>query len=248
MPAININSDALKGYTERLEQHRRSSLPLAVRQTLNSAALDVKRVTMIHESDRNFKKRKPSFFRATSRAQLAKGFDIGSMQSIVGFVAPGNTKESGHATRDLEQQEEGGDIDKRAFIATSQARTGADNVKDAYRMAAIKNDIWNSGNPNVVGSDKEKFIISALYAKAYGGYVLGNQKFKNGNKHLYKILSIIKVGGQTHVNTELIYNVKRGRKAHVKSTHFMRNASDETAGKMNDFFVKHATVILNKKK
>ncbi|MBX2906172.1 MAG: hypothetical protein KF744_09050 [Taibaiella sp.] len=241
---IDINSDAVVAQTARLERIR-GGLGRAVKRTLNSAALDVKQRTMIEESDKEFEKRKPTFWRARSRVEFAAGSQVDHMRSTVGFVAGTGDKESGHATEDLEQQEHGGAIDKRAFIASDRARTGRGNVRDELTLARIKHSIWDSKNGNVRGkSDKEKFIISALYAKAYGGYVLGNQ-FKNGNRHLYKVLSVIRVGGNTHVSTQMIYNVQGGRKAKVEATHFMEHASERTAEKMEGMFYREAQRQIN---
>lgn len=249
MPAININSDAIVVFAAKLERIRKSALPVAIRRTVNSAALDVKTVTMPDESDRDFHKRKPTFFRATSKVDMARGLNIDSMAAIVGFVAPDNAKESGHATQDLEQQEHGGDIDKRAYIATDQGRTGKGNVKADLMLSKIKNLIFDSKNTNIKAkNNKERFIIAALYAKTYGGYVIGNQTYKNGNRHLYKVSSVIRAGGNTHVATELIYNVKGGRKAHVKATHFMRKASELSGKKMEKMFIDYATQEINKVK
>jgi hypothetical protein len=245
MPVLHIDTTTSMIYAKKLEQLRRSALPSAIRNTLNAAALDVKTNTMISESDTAFKKRKPTFFRATSRTEFATGFEITAMRSVVGFVAPDNIKESGHATRDLEQQEHGGDIDKRAFIATDKGRTGKGNVKAALTMHAIKGKIVNASENAAGHNDKQKFVLSAIHA-GKGGFVIGTGKNGQGNKALLKIMSIKRKGADTVVNSQEVYSVKAHRHAHVGATHFMEKASDESAKKMNDIFIKQAQFQINK--
>ncbi len=83
---------------------------MAIRQTLNDAAYDVKLRTMPQTSDASFIKRKPTFWKAKSRVEGAKGFDVNTMQSTVGFLE-GN--KHSQAVRDLDEQEHGGRIDDR---------------------------------------------------------------------------------------------------------------------------------------
>ena len=238
MPAFRITNNEISQYTAALYDLHRSGIPVAVRATLNRAAFDVKQNTMPHETDMAFIKRKPTFFKATSSVNPASGLQTGSMRSEVGFIAPGNVKESGHATKDLEEQEEGGDIDKRAFIATKQSRSARGNVKDAFTMAKIKRLIINSRNARGK-TDGEQFIKSAIYA-GVGGFVIGTNTNAAGNRALLRIQSVKRVGSDTVVKTKQVYSVKGKRKAHVKATHFMATAADESAGKMNGYFIEEA--------
>lgn len=258
MPVFNINTDAVVILTNKLELSRKSAIPSAVRNTLNETALDVKMVTMPAESDRVFHKRKPTFFNATSRTEFARGFSLPQMAAVVGFVAPPNVKESGHATKDLQDQEYGGDIDKRAFIATDKGRTGHGNVKDALTMKMIKSHIVDAKKENGK-NDAERFVRSALKVgyggNGVGGYVIGTGKNGRGNRALLKIISIhrAKAGeragvksGNMVINAVPIYTVKANRKAHVQATHFMQRASEQSAKKMNEIFTRQAEFQLNK--
>jgi len=265
VPVINIDSSAIVAHAAKLERLRKSALPVAIRQTLNAAALYVKQVSMPDESSRAFHKRKPTFFGATSSVDFAKGLEISGMRSTVGFIAPGNAKESGHATRDLEQQEHGGDIDKRAFIATDKGRTGKGNVKDALTMAKIKPHIIDASK-EYGKNDQERFIKAAIKAgvsSVSGQYVIGTGKNSRGNRALLKIISLHKSDrgqergkygedkqqqwkGGMIVKSEEVYSVHAHRKAHVAATGFMHKASDTAAKEMNRIFIEKANIQLSK--
>ncbi len=247
MLSLNINSNAVVVAAAKLQRMGKSAFPVAVRRTLNDTALDVKRTTMIAESDRAFKKRKPTFFQATSRVEFAKGLEVGNMKAVVGFVAPANAKESGHATKDLEEQEHGGAIDKRAFIATRQGRTARGNVRDAFTMSKIKRSIVNPGDagPKNNRSKKQEFVKSAVHA-GVGGFILGS-KLANGKRMLLRINSLSRNANKdTVVKYSKIYDVLGKRKAHVKATHFMERAAATSTGKMEGYFLKNFNLAVSK--
>ena len=254
---LNVNTSAAQAYANLLQQMGKSALPVAVRQTLNAAALDVKRVTMPEQSDKAFHKRKPSFFGATSSVDFATGLSMSSMRSEVGFVAPAGIKESGHATKDLQQQEHGGAIDKRAFIATSGGRTGRGNVKSGLTMKMIKPFIRDSKKE--YGKNNGEQFIKAAVKEGVGGFIIGTDKNHSG-RALLQIKSIRRLkgnegrrkrsrygdeekgayGGNMIVQTKEIYTVKGHRKAHVQATHFMAKASEDSAKKMPRIFAEYA--------
>jgi len=255
MPVININTDASVVYAAKLERISRAALPVAIRRTLNATAMDVKKVTMPDEVSKTFISRKRTFWSATSRVEYAQGLDINAMKSIAGFMAPEGKKESGHATKDLEEQEEGGAIDKRAFIATDAGRTALGNVRDALTMARIKRQIFDANNSNLHGAknSKEAFILSAIYA-GKGGFVIGTDKNNEGSRALMRIASVHRVlpgenrgvrAGNTVVNSKEVYSVHGKRKAHVKATHFMKKASEASGAKMERIFAEQAERAIN---
>lgn len=237
MPTLDINSDAIVAHTARLERISRSALPVTVRQTLSSAAFDVKQVTMPATSAK-FTHRSPTFFKSNSKVAPAKGFDISTMQSTVGFIpSTSGSKEAGGATEDLQEQDTGGNIAHRAFIPLKSARSGGNwnkNVKAALRMAAIKSKIIDS-NKSTANNDAGKFYSSAKFAGA-GGFVIGNKVSRHGNRLLWLIKS---VGGGKFKGVP-IYSVKGHRNVHIKPTLFMRKASITSAEKMNKYFIINA--------
>ena len=138
MASVNINTDALVSFTNRLEKMRKYDLPVVINQTLNDAAYDVKSVTMPQLVSSEFDQRNKTFFKSTSQYERSKGFNINSQRSIVGFK--GKDTKAG-AVRDLEQQERGGSIPQRDFIALNPARTSKSfnkNVKAKNRISNIQ--------------------------------------------------------------------------------------------------------------
>lgn len=227
---LNINSDAVVKHTNTLEKMHRSSLPNAIRGTLNGAALDVKQNSMPRSAASQFTQRAPNFFKANSRIEFAKGWDVDSMRSTVGFIGKSSNK-SDQAVDDLEEQEYGGTIKHRAFVPMDTARAGGNEtkVRPSNRIGKIKNVV--NSNTMAGKGPKAAFILAAKKA-GRGGFVLGNTP----SKTLYKIQSIT---GSTIKKTPL-YSYSRGRNVRVSQTGFMRTASIESANKMDRIFAREA--------
>jgi hypothetical protein len=236
---LNVNTDATVILTNKLEKLHKSAFPIAVRSTLNSAAFDMKKDTILSSAKSNFTQRKPSFFKANSRVETAKGFDVTSMSSSVGFT--GNSQ----AVDDLEKQEHGGEINKRTFIpfggkgGANPARSGnsySKNIKPNARLKSMK--IIDSKKASGK-SDKEKFIKSVIHA-GVGGFVLGNT-----NNILWRVNSI-KGFKKGELKLTPLYTFEKGRKVDVKATNFMKEATENTSQKMDNFYTKNAQVQFDK--
>lgn len=239
---LNINSDALVKHTARLERIGKAAMPVAVRTSLNSTAFDVKTNTMPAMAKRTFEERKPTFFKANSKVETAKGLDIENMQATVGFKPKTGTDKS---VDDLEQQEHGGNIGGRSFIPLAAARTGNSwnkNVRSNLRISDVKKKIVDVEDAKG-RSDKEKYIKSALHA-GKGGFVLSTGR--SGVRSLMHIRSIVRKGKSTIVKSKAIFSVKAGRKVQPPATHFMERSSLQSAGKMEHFFIKEAEKQINK--
>lgn len=192
----------------------------------------------------NFVQRKATFFKANSRVETAKGLDMGSMKATVGFIPKSGTDKS---VDDLEQQEHGGAIGGRAFIPLAEARTSGSwnkTVRSNMRISDVKKRIVDS--KDVSGAnDKVKFIKSAIHA-GKGGFVLGNEK--DGERSLVHIRSIVRKGKNTIVKSKTVFNVRGGRKVNPPATHFMEKASLQSAGKLEEIFIKEAERQISKVK
>lgn len=244
---LNIGADAVLKHTVRLERIHRSALPVAVRQSLNRAAFDVKTNTMPKEAKR-FIQRSPTFFRATSKVAPAQGFDIRTMVATVGFMPQSGIKESGSATENLEQQENAGQIEHRAFIPLAAARAGGSWRRRvvAKRTLAYINSRQSVGAQRSIvdalhstSKNKKVRFIRAALAAGKGGFVLGTEK-RNGARKLLAINSIKRVGRNLEINSTAIYNVKAKRKVNVKSTKFMRKASLYSAKSIEKYYGEEA--------
>jgi|SRR5882762_383297 len=226
---FNINTDAAVKFTNTLEKMHRSALPSAIRATLNSAAFDVKQNTMPQQARQDFTNRAPNFFRANSKVSKADGWDVNNMQSVVGFT-PGSGRAVDKAVGELEQQEYGGSIGGRGFIAMDAARggAGAKPVRPGNRLSRIQNLIDSKKFP---GTAKAQFIAAAKKA-GKGGFVLGN----TARGTVWRIDSI----GRSGIKKTAMYSFRKGRTVRVGATHFMQTASLESANKMDDIYAKEA--------
>lgn len=252
---ININSSAVVAFTNKLEQMQRSALPNAIRGTLNRAAFDVKQRTMPLSADRHFEKRSPNFFKANSKVQMATGWNVSEMKAVVGFISH-NLKYNNYAVKELEDQEYGGEIEKRAFIPIDEARSGgnATPVRPGNRLRAIKGTAGSlSSIPDASKfsgrSKKEKFLRAALSSGSYDigshslvgkRYVIGGG-FKTNRKTLYRVNAIDRIGGRMKVKVTPLYSFQEGRAAKIKNdTHFMREASLKSAANMEKYYIAEA--------
>lgn len=245
---ININSMAVAKHTNTLEKLHRSALPNAVRNTLNNAVFDVKTKTMPKSAKEEFTNRSPNFFKSQSRFENAQGFNVSTMKATVGFVEGGLKGENNYAVKDLEEQEEGGIIKGKSFIPLNTARTGGSYnklVKSNSRLTNIQR-IVNARNQQ--GKTKAEKFVKAIIKAGNNGYVLGSEY--KGDNILFKVNSIssnLKTRNLKYKITPL-YDYQKNRKIKTKPTHFMREASLDSAEKMNKFFIKNAEFQIRKLK
>lgn len=237
MPSFtfNINLSEVVKYTNTLEKMHRSALPVAARGTINKAAFHVKQKTMPVSAKKHFIHRKPNFFRANSKVQMAKGFNMKSMKSIVGFTTA-NAGYNHHAVQELQQQEYGGIITNRSFVPLQGARVGNSDqkqVQSGSRLSSIKK-IYNVKNANG-RNRKQQFIKTAVHAGA-GGFVMGGVS----KQMLFKIESIRKIEGRTVINKKALYSYDSGRSVEIEETGFFREASLNSAKLLPQFFQEEA--------
>lgn len=222
---LNINSDAVVTHTNTLEKLHRSALPNAIRSTLNSVAFDVKQNTMPTSASREFVQRAPNFFKANSRVEMAKGWDVDRMKSIVGFIP------KSQAVEDLEQQEYGGTIEARAFIPMDPARAGgpASKIRPSNRLTKIGKVV--NANTMAGNTPQAKFFAAARKA-GKGGFVIDSLP----KKTLWKIESM---QGRV-IKKRALFSYEKGRDVRVDATGFMRSASKESANKIEKIFMREA--------
>lgn len=239
---LDINTKVLEDYSKKLESLSRSALPVAVRESLNDCARDMKMNTLMKTSKDAFINRSPSFFKANSAYERAEGFSIPGMKATAGMTEGALKGDKNHAVKDLEDQEEGGSIDKKSFIPNKQARTGNNPnkmVRANARLKAIKNIIKSSGASGK--NDRQKFIKSVYFA-GKGGFVLDDL---GGKKTLFRVNSLNKTRANKFKLTPL-YSFDKGRSVKVKATHFVSKAGDETHRKIDDYYISRAEKTFEK--
>ena len=229
--AFELNTDEVKKFANKLGSLHRSAYPSAVRATLNGAAFDVKQRSLIVSAKQNFVERSPNFFKANSKVNMASGFDVDNMKSMVGMVS---LKGNNYAVDDLEQQEHGGTITNKSFIAMKPARSGKNtnrNVQKKNRISAINSMVKASKSRG--SNEGQRFIKASIHA-GVGGHVLSEKGI------LWRIDQIMKKDGRTKIKGTPIYSVEKGRDIKVKATHFMETAAVSSSKKMPAIFNKEA--------
>lgn len=229
---INIDTDEVVVFTNKLHAISKSALPQAIRATLNGTAMDVKKNTMPKQASEEFTQRNPNFFKANSRVDFARGNDIRLMESTVGFIA------KDQAVEDLEEQEYGGTIESRSFIPMDTARVGGTNqskLRPSNRISKVKKVV----NSNTMqGATPQSKFRAAVKKAGVGGYVIGN----NASQTLWRIESI----DGSNVKMKPLFSYKKGRTVHVSETKFMRTASMESGEGMNKRFIQEAEKIFDR--
>jgi hypothetical protein len=244
MPSFNVNTNALVAHAARLERINKSALPVAVRQTLNKAAYDVKTNTMLRTSER-FVHRKKTFFQANSRVEQAKGFEVNAMKATVGFAPKPGDKS--HSVEDLQQQEHGGEIRNRSLIALAPARLSGKwerMVRNEAFMNRILGHIVDSDD--MEGNSKQERYTKAAVKAGLGGFVLGNKVTTKGNRIVFLIQGINRFGDRNAILAMPLFAVKKDRLVRPAATHFMQDASLQSAVKMEEYFKSFALAAINK--
>ena len=229
---LDVNTNALNGFSNILKGLHKSAFPSAVRDTLSLAARDVKTKTMPETSD-DFIHRTPTFFKANSKVDFATGYNVNSMSATVGFfenkLINGTTN---YSIKDLEEQEDGGTINMKTFIPTVHARKGKTKkglVKPNFRLNKIREKGLINANKLSGKNERQKYLIAANMA-GVGGFVIYKRM-------LWRINSLRK---KSKVERTPIYSVSKGRNIKVKNTQFMKLASLKTANKMEGYYLGHA--------
>lgn len=237
---LNVNTQAVRNYSKKLEKISRSALPVAIRESLNDSAKDMKTNTLLRSSKDKFINRSLNFFKANSSFDKAEGFNVGSMKATVGMMETGLKGRNNYAVKDLVQQETGGDISNKTLIPTPEARVGNQPnklVRPNARLQQIKNAVKAGRGRGV--SKGQKFVLAAIKAGA-GGFVISSAT--TGKTMLWKITSVfssLKTKG-TVIKAIPLYSVRKGRHVHVKAHHFIEDAGDKTHKKIDDFFIERA--------
>ena len=234
---FNVDTNAVVIHTNKLEKLSKSAFPNAVRGTLNSLAFDVKGNTM-PKSALRFKKRQKNFFKSNSRVNMAKGSNLSSMKSEIGFINKAKTAES--AVEELEQQEHGGKIDEREYIPVKSARSSKNNK----RMVQKRNRLGTIGIKNIVKASKMSArnqggrFVQAVAMAGKGGFVQSKLKGKNTTM-VWRVNSLSRTKGGRFKLTP-VYIVNESKSVKVKATHFMEKATKKTMQSADKFYIKQA--------
>lgn len=223
MTKFDVNSDEAVKFSNNLEKLHQSAFPNAVRGTLSGMAFDVKKDTMPKTSS-EFTNRNKTFFKANSRVLPARGFNVNSMESLVGFIPNNNTKNN-KAVEELEQQEHGGIIKDRELIPLKQARISGKND----RKISTKNRLSKLNARKIKQSTKKTFVKDVNNAGKLG--------YIRTKKSILQITSINK----NKFKFKRIYMINNSKSVRIdKPTSFMERASVISGSKGNEIYIKEA--------
>lgn len=226
-------------FSFKLSRIHKAALPNAVRFSLNDAAKDVKFNTLQKHAKKEFKQKKPSFFKAFSGHQLASGYDISKMKSTAGMIkenpkSPLKNKKS-RASTDIREQQTAGTIERKSYMFSKESRGSKGLVK--------KSAITFLNKKPIVSKNKKTFIFYANQANKTKRPLL----VKKGRKGiLVKVNRVLKRKGFLALTTP-IASYEKDRKIKLRTRHpFVNNAAIESGKKLNNFFIKNAKAQLNR--
>ncbi|MNQ48811.1 hypothetical protein D3C85_626970 [compost metagenome] len=134
MIRLDVNTSAMIGLTNRLNNLHRSAFPSAVRNSLNEVAFDAKK-NVPQIANENFTIRQKNLFNRFTIVDKAKGFNVNNMVSRIGLDGSKQKK----LTDGLATQETGGTIVGRKLIAHDMARTSSSPNKKVKTKNYLKN-------------------------------------------------------------------------------------------------------------
>jgi hypothetical protein len=237
---LNIGSEELVRFTDKLEGMNRKGVPFAIRNTLNTLAFDVKQKTLPDEFTKSFTIRSKGFVRAFSGVSKAGGYRIDKMQAVVGMTSGKRGGAPEQAGLDMKQQQLGGTIGGRTLIPLDTARSSKNNakmVRKVNRIGSIKGayDTRDSRGKN----NRQRFVKTAIYAiKKKGAEAFVKHRRDDGKEILYRI----KKGGSSiktrefNLKVEPLYTIKDGRSVSVKGVPFTKRAANTSMKRIHNIY------------
>lgn len=236
--SFNVNTQASVDLVRKLGEVSRSALPVAIRQTLNQTAFDVKQNSLELSATNNFIRRSPNFFKRFSGVNRATGFNVNSMKAEVGMTDM-NQVTAQTAIAHMNQQETGGGVSGGADYLKG-ARSGNNSRRVGKGNYLSKSNVLH-GPYKRKGTTKSNFIASA-YAALKTGKMM---KFKSASGITFysKVTSMSgfnrgKKRGQVKIVSKLM--IERRNAVSIKATHFAREAAMMSYAKLPEFFTKQA--------
>lgn len=144
---LDVNTDAAIQLTAKLEKLHRSAFPSAVRNTLNDAAFETKKL-IPEKAKQNFTIRQKNLFKVVSLVEKASGFNVNSMSSKIGIDGS-----KGSLSEGLEKQETGGNLKGRKLFAHNMGRVSGSLAKKIKAKNQFKN----------IGSTKKRVAGSKYF-------------------------------------------------------------------------------------
>lgn len=249
--AIDVNTKELVKYSKKLDLISKRALPRVVKNTLNTLAFDVKKRTLIQESEKSFVNRNKTFFKRFSRVKPVQTLQVNSMKAIVGMTDRSNRGPSEQAGRNMVQQQRGGRIGGRTLVPLDTARVGGKHERNVRPMNRVKGLRTVLSTVNAKGDrPKDRFIRGATLAlKRYGRTAVIQHRDERRRTRLYRVTR----GGKDiqtrefNIKVTPLYSVVRGRSVGIKNpVPFTLIAGKRSQRKANRIFIKFARQRINR--
>ena len=242
--SIKVNSAELIKFTNKLEKIGKKAVPIAIQNTLNSMAFDVKGKTLEKEANKAFTRRNKTFFKKFSRVEKATGTNIKTMKATVGMVDASRSGRREQAGADMTPQQKGGVIGGRTLIPHDEARVSGNNKKNVRAKNRVKDIKVNLNTADSRATDiKQRFIQTAITAvERFGDGAIIQHKNEKGKEFIFRVQkggSDIKTR-KFNIKVTPLYSVVDGRVVRVKGKPFTLRAARQSQKKGNEFYKKHA--------
>lgn len=225
---LNIGTDSLVDFTNKLEKLKKHDLPIVVRQTLNNVSFHAKKKEIPKTYAASFKKRVPGFVMWASTVTPAKGLKVKGMESSIGIL-----DKKMKATSNLAIHEVGGDTPDNIF-ETSKSRIGADwnkRVKKKYKLNKGSSPYFG----RKIGGGNKKRIVREAY-KRTNRYT--QKVFMRIENNVYEIK---RKRSENKIDFLHTYVINDGKHHNARKTSFMYNAmSKSVKDKLHKSFIRNA--------
>ena len=161
------------------------------------------------------------------------------MQSKVGITPKGS-----EAANDLTKQEIGGS-EKKPFVYMNPARVSNSNLKVVQKKNYFNKIGMLKGKPNKMRSAKSQYIADAYVALKEGLLMLTNTRSGQILVKVESMRSNVK-SMKMFIKTTPIASYKKGRMVQLTPHHFLEQASEVSAKKMEHYFIENAKKRIEK--
>jgi len=246
--SFNVNTDAAIILTAKLERLNKSAFPSAVRSSLNDASFAMKQKEILGSAKHNMKVRNPSFFRKFTGVEKAKGFNVNSMYSQVGFInTDPNPIKGKKAIEGMESNEVGG-TDKTGAMYLGKAR-GQNSLKRRVKMEKrYDRKKLAQGHQKSIRNPKNKGQSTVMAMMA--GWQEGKPVFiraKSGIGYVVEVKSVFNMAtGKRDFKVDFLMRSRKKKEAKAKATHFNQEAAIKTSKQIEGFYLKNSEYQFNK--
>jgi hypothetical protein len=232
---FNVNTDATIALTAKLERLNRSAFPNAVRSTLNDAAFHMKKKEILKSAKLNMTVRNRGLFKKFTGVQKATGYNLNSMQAVVGFVPKEGVK-GGKVPEGMEKNEVGGTDNTGAmYVPTSRQQNRYD-----------KNKLAKNHTKRVRTRGGQSSVMALM-----AGWEEGKPVFFRSKKGIGYVVEVLRVfdmsTGKRDFKLNFLMRSRKEKPSKMKATHFVEEAAKKTIkNEIDDFYSTNATYQFQK--